>query len=107
MAQMSQQLDLFGQAVERGENDGDARTIQGASYHDLKTAAETCGCITCKGVLENIRNTIIARSEIYVSKNMEREKNWWARENRRYFIQKLRDALASPTIKHNFNKKEI
>ena len=101
---MSQQLDLFAQAVERGENDGDVQTVKLATYHDLKAAARVCGCITCAGVLENIKNAVLERASVYVSKKMEVQKNRWARENRCYFIQRLWEALASPTVKHNFKK---
>jgi hypothetical protein len=89
------------------ENDADKRTIKDATYHDLKMAAKACNCLTCAGILENIKNAILWRLESYVSKKMEIEKNKSARENRRYFIKQLRENMASPNLKHNFTPQGV
>ena len=85
-------------AVERGDNDADKRTVKSATYHSLKAAARACGCPTCSGVLENIKDAVT------YYKQVERVRKTLTRINRRYFIQKLRDALASRTISHNFTQ---
>jgi hypothetical protein len=76
-------------------NDGDRQAIMQASTHDVKRVAKICGCMTCLGYLINIDGGIMSYKSAGINKR-------FVRGNRRYFIQKLREALASPNIKHNF-----
>jgi hypothetical protein len=83
-------LVMVGKVVNGGE------TEINASYHDLKAAALACNCISCAGVLENIRNAVMAYHDsqrLYVRR--------WMRQNRAYFIQRLRDVIASPDANHD------
>ena len=88
----------FELAVERGENDADKQAVKSVTYHSLKAAARACGCPTCFGVLESIKDAVT------YYKQVERVHKALTRINRLYFIQKLRDALASRTISHNFTQ---
>jgi hypothetical protein len=83
--------------------DADRRAIKNASYHDLKMAAQQCGCLTCKGVLENIKGTLCAAVSTIAYFDW-RGRRYQLRAQRRHFIQQLRENMASPTLKHNFTQ---
>ncbi len=85
-----------------GKNDADRQAIMSASTFEVKKIARICGCMTCLGYLINIDGGIMSFKSAGMNKR-------FVRGNRKYFIQKLREALASQFIKHNFENfnKEI
>jgi hypothetical protein len=67
-----------------------------APYWALKQAARACGCMTCEGALTNIRDAVVNYA---LSPRSYHAK--WARQNRDYFIQRLREVIFSQSINHN------
>lgn len=82
--------------------DADGRAVVSMTTKQAKDSARRCGCITCTGALENVCNSIMwyARPG-YCLKSVAAHAKKQARANRRYFIQQLREALASAVIKHS------
>jgi hypothetical protein len=74
--------------------DADGRAVTRLTTYQAKETARRCGCITCTGCLENIKNAVMWYAQ---SAKIHHQ----ARANRRYFIQQLRAALASAVINHN------
>lgn len=74
--------------------DADGRAVSAMTTKQARDSAKRCGCITCTGALENVRNSIMWYAQ---SAKIHRQ----ARSNRWYFIQQLREALASAVIKHD------
>ena len=74
--------------------DADGRAVTSMTTKQAKDSAKRCGCIACTGCLENVKNSIMWYAQ---SSKIHRQ----ARSNRRYFIQQLREALASAVIKHS------
>lgn len=72
----------------------DADNRKPVTLHALKEAARRCGCITCTGALAGIADAV----KWY---RVNRAAHVYARKNRQYFIQRLREAIASPTVNHN------
>lgn len=60
----------------------------------LKSFARRCGCPSCEAALQNINYTIKDYSRSIGSARR------WARNNRVYFIQRLREIVVSENIKH-------
>ena len=59
-------------------------------------AAKSCGCPSCECVLANIESSIRGFAE-----NRPGIIRVWSRQNRLYFIQRLREIVLSQSIKHN------
>ena len=76
--------------------DADLRTVENASVRALKTAAGECNCMTCNSALYSIDSSV--RDYAHCNTVYGRK---WARQNRLYHIQQLREALASRTVKHS------
>lgn len=64
------------------------------TLHTLKETARRCGCTTCTGALAGIADAV----KWY---RVNRAAHVYARKNRQYFIQRLREVIASPTVNHN------
>lgn len=60
-------------------------------------AAKSCGCLSCAGVLENIKSAAAWNKSNLVLKRPTDLSGY----NTRYFIHRLREIVMSRTIKHN------
>jgi len=67
-----------------------------APYYQLKRSARACMCPSCKSALINIRGAVIW----YTLPEYKNAKSH-ARQQRVYFIQRLREVIFSQSINHN------
>ena len=66
-----------------------------APYYQLKRSARACMCPSCESALINIRGAAVSYT------NNKGAVRLWARQNRQYFIQRLREVIFSQSINHN------